>query len=231
MLTFPQMSDIGDRIRQAREAKGLSQEALGKLVGGVSREAVSLWETGKTRPRDERLEKIAHHLGVRFDWLRTGQEATTRGVNTLESFVPQPIEAEMSRWRKDLPVKGVASAGTDGFFWLNGETIEMTHRPPRLADVANAYALYVQNESMFPRFKPGELIWIHPGRPPHVGQDVVIEFHAPEGEAGKAIIAELVRRSASKVTVRKYNPPQDIDLPAKDIKSIHLIVGRFSDGN
>lgn len=36
---------MGDRIRRLREARGLSQEALGEILG-VTRAAVSQWELG-----------------------------------------------------------------------------------------------------------------------------------------------------------------------------------------
>lgn len=40
---------IGNLIRDARKNKGLSQEQLAKEVF-VQKQAVSQWETGKTRP-------------------------------------------------------------------------------------------------------------------------------------------------------------------------------------
>lgn len=36
---------LGERIQQLRKAQGLSQEGLGEAIG-VSRQAVSKWETG-----------------------------------------------------------------------------------------------------------------------------------------------------------------------------------------
>ena len=40
---------IGERIREARKRKGLSQEQLGEKLG-LSFQAVSTWETGKFIP-------------------------------------------------------------------------------------------------------------------------------------------------------------------------------------
>lgn len=47
-LSFPAMiadETMGDRIRILRQARGLTQEGLGELVG-VSKSAVSQWEDG-----------------------------------------------------------------------------------------------------------------------------------------------------------------------------------------
>lgn len=42
------METMGDRIRQLRIARGLTQPALGELCGGVTKSAVSQWEDGST---------------------------------------------------------------------------------------------------------------------------------------------------------------------------------------
>ena len=45
------------RLRMARRSKGLSQVALGDLIG-ASQATVADWETGKTRPRHETLKRL-----------------------------------------------------------------------------------------------------------------------------------------------------------------------------
>lgn len=52
----------------AREKSGLSQVAVAKKVG-VSDAAVSMWETGKTKPRASLLPVIARIYGVTVDEL------------------------------------------------------------------------------------------------------------------------------------------------------------------
>ena len=42
------METMGDRIRQLRKARGLTQEGFGKAVG-VTKSAVSQWEDGSTK--------------------------------------------------------------------------------------------------------------------------------------------------------------------------------------
>ena len=63
----------GDRIRQARTAKRLSQEALAAKmqVSGVvvEREAISKIETGDRFVADYELRAFSQVLGVSMDWL------------------------------------------------------------------------------------------------------------------------------------------------------------------
>lgn len=56
---------IGDRIRAAREAAGLTQQQLADAVeaGGGQRQ-ISNWETDFRTPRRETLERIAEVLGT-----------------------------------------------------------------------------------------------------------------------------------------------------------------------
>ena len=59
--------ELKDRIAQARKAAGLSQEQLGEKLG-VSGQAVSEWETGKSVPDTENIRRMALILAVSADY-------------------------------------------------------------------------------------------------------------------------------------------------------------------
>lgn len=66
---------LGPRLKELREAAGMSQNELAR-VAGVSRNAVSQWEAGRTQPTTRRLAQIARTLKVSLDHLMspaTGQ--------------------------------------------------------------------------------------------------------------------------------------------------------------
>ena len=54
------------RIKQLREAAGMSQRELGERIG-ISGAAVAMWESGENRPSLTNLEKLADVLGVSID--------------------------------------------------------------------------------------------------------------------------------------------------------------------
>jgi transcriptional regulator with XRE-family HTH domain len=56
----------GDRLRELRKAAGLSQPQLARLAG-VTRNAVSQWEAGKTKPSSKRLVQLSRALNVPID--------------------------------------------------------------------------------------------------------------------------------------------------------------------
>lgn len=57
--------NLSEQIRQAREAKGLSQEALAEQLD-LSRQAVSKWEMGSSCPSPENLEALGNILEADF---------------------------------------------------------------------------------------------------------------------------------------------------------------------
>lgn len=71
----------GDRIKKLRIAKGLSQAGLGNHAG-VSRAAVSQWESGNTKElRPTNLLEIAKALGTTVEYLVLGKDdAEPRGL-------------------------------------------------------------------------------------------------------------------------------------------------------
>lgn len=66
-----QAADLGARIAAAREARGLSQAALARLVP-VGRSTASEWESGLKTPALRHVPRLCRVLGVDpntlFDW-------------------------------------------------------------------------------------------------------------------------------------------------------------------
>ncbi len=62
-----------EKIYTCRKRMGLSQEALAELLG-VSRQAVSKWETGDAEPELAKLRALAATFGVSTDWLLSEED-------------------------------------------------------------------------------------------------------------------------------------------------------------
>lgn len=65
--------DIGDRIQGLRKSRGLSQEELAEKMG-VSRQAVSKWESGQNAPDLEKVVLLSECFEVSTDYLLKGNE-------------------------------------------------------------------------------------------------------------------------------------------------------------
>lgn len=79
---------LGEKIKQAREEKNLSQEELAEKLG-VSRQAVSKWENDNAIPQGMNRELISQVLDVDLSSLGTGYSAA-------EQYSPDKI----SRWNR-----------------------------------------------------------------------------------------------------------------------------------
>ena len=64
---------LSEKIVYCRRRSGLTQEALAEKLG-VSRQAVSKWETGDAVPELGKLPLLAGAFGVTADWLLSGEE-------------------------------------------------------------------------------------------------------------------------------------------------------------
>lgn len=83
---------IGPRLRAARRAAGMSQEELGAAIG-VSKMAVSKYESGAAVPGSARLAALAEALGVPVSWIL---EPTPPGAVRPLAARAHPLRGELS---------------------------------------------------------------------------------------------------------------------------------------
>lgn len=62
------MDIFGKRLKEVREAKGLSQIDLAKVLN-TSRQNISRWELGQFEPNQETIVTIAKHFDISADYL------------------------------------------------------------------------------------------------------------------------------------------------------------------
>ena len=70
---------IGERIRQLRSEKGMSQEQLAEALH-ISRQAISKWETGESIPDTERVMLLCRVLDISADYLLFGKENSSFSI-------------------------------------------------------------------------------------------------------------------------------------------------------
>ena len=110
------LSIFAKRLREARESRGMKQNALAEKVG-VSAQTISAYEKGGQadkgkNPTLENAVAIANELGVSLDWL-CGREETMqqlKGKNFTLGDIARMI-VEISSW--DSVVLGIVSEADD----------------------------------------------------------------------------------------------------------------------
>lgn len=97
--------NIADRIQSLRKSKGISQEQLADVVG-VSRQAVSKWESEQTIPDLEKVILMSEYFEVTTDYILKGIEpvALENDHKTIGDVLDQKIltEANGKRTKKIL---------------------------------------------------------------------------------------------------------------------------------
>lgn len=105
---------LNEKILYCRKRAGLSQEALAEKIG-VSRQAVSKWETGDAEPEISKLRLLAVEFGVTADWLLSEEEPREEShtYNNEAASEPQP-----NNWVESVP--GTLGRLVRRFGWLAG---------------------------------------------------------------------------------------------------------------
>lgn len=89
----PALKDLGERVQALRRRQGISQEELAAALG-VSRQAVSKWESRQAQPELDKVVGLAAYFGVSLDWLLLGQEAAAAKPETVETAETAETERE-----------------------------------------------------------------------------------------------------------------------------------------
>ena len=111
---------IQEKILYCRKRASLSQEALAEKIG-VSRQAISKWETGESVPEINKLLLLANTFGVTTDWLLSDDEPEEQPQSkTMESEdnIKQSRQNQNASWVDSVP--GALGRLFRRFGWLLG---------------------------------------------------------------------------------------------------------------
>ncbi|MEE8394376.1 MAG: helix-turn-helix transcriptional regulator [Rhodospirillales bacterium] len=141
---------------------------------------------------------------------------------SIGEFISYIGDSEGGGVYRNIPVIGLAQAGTEGFFDDAGYPVgggwdEIPF--PGLGDL-QAYALEISGDSMQPVFRDGDIVIVSPQANIRRGDRVVVR--TKEGEVMSKL---LRRRTANKIELQSFNPlHQDRILPIEEIDWIARIV-------
>lgn len=132
-----------------------------------------------------------------------------------------PIEPGIS---KDLPVYGAFKGSFDGAEINYQDPVERIERPVDLIGVIDAFAAYIVNDSMYPRYAQGEKVLVHPGKPVKKGDYVVVILRNDHG-----LVKQFLRSNNDFVELAQLNPPETKKFPKDEIAGVYKITGTQTD--
>lgn len=208
------LAETGLSLTELARRAGVSSTTLTRFMNKDVKHTLSVSTLGKL--------SVASGVSLPMGLALPG--AATAAPRPAAGSLMVPRRGEMAQ---DLPVYGTAQgANGEGAFIINmGGQVDRIRRPPGLTANRDAFAIYVEGDSMEPRFEPGETVVIDPNRPVRPGDDVVLLLESPEpGQPPQAYIKRLVRRGAERVLVRQYNPPRQMEFPTAAVKRIFRVM-------
>ena len=175
MKGFAMKTTIYQRIKSARENKEIDQSTLSRRVD-VAMRTLQRWEKGEQVPDGQYLLKLARSMGVRPEWLLTGEG---------EMYPAQPSQTNIIPFQRDkllpnvalveIPLLSSVPAGkTNAMFYPD--------HVDRFVTVDNvkdrtAFALVVKGNSMSPKIEDGDIVVISPQQDVRSGDICVVRVN------------------------------------------------------
>jgi len=218
---------LEDRLAETGKSKAALARAL-----DVKSPRVHEMIRGERRMSATEIPLVAAFLEVSANaimLLESGRAATLAEALAHASETPQTMDRievpNFGEWPRDVPVLGTVRGGIGGDFEMSGTVVDRVRRPPGIASARNVFALFVDGESMEPRYVRGDLIYVNPSRPAAPGDDVVVEMYAADGEhGGAAYVKQLVSRSPVKVVCRQHSPAGLVEYDATKVRQVLRIM-------
>ncbi len=225
------MSLLIERIRARLDALGLKPATAARAAGLHPDYLRNILEAKSLSPRADKLAQLARVLQCDLPYLlgEAGLPAfpEVRGTHRdlreeAVAFGQPPAPAE-----GQLPIYGSAEGGAYGLV-VSPVPIEFIRRPEPLARVRDAFGLYMIGRSMQPKYEPGDLLLIHPARPPMPGDHVLALRGGGPGPGDAVVGRYLGRDDAGMLTLEHHAPglPRTI-LSAAEPWRLHVIVGSY----
>ncbi|MBT4890055.1 MAG: helix-turn-helix transcriptional regulator [Rhodospirillales bacterium] len=202
-------SDIWAAIDRLAQEHGLSASGLSRKAGldpTTFNKSKRSTGDGKLRwPSTESISKILNTTG-----------------STLGEFITYIGDAKSGGIYKNIPLIGLAQAGSDGFFDdagypVGGSWDEIPF--PEIGD-NHAYALEISGDSMEPVFRDGDTVIVSPESGIRRGDRVVVRTNA-----GEILAKQLRRKTSHKIELQSLNNQhEDRTLEMLDVDWIARIV-------
>lgn len=205
---------LHDKIRAAIEnTPGLTQRGLAQSMG-LNPAAVNRMLYGQRNIMAEEIPVIERYIGVKLGiGSNANVEYPQRGGAGQKGFSDASSTAALDGQGTLVPVFGPAL--------LQDKPVDWVARHPAQNGARDAMAWYAPDDSMEPRYYRGELVYLHPHRPPQPGRDVVFVT-----KGGDVLLRRILSASRGVFRVLQFAPRKESDIAEKDISAVYAVVGR-----
>lgn len=184
--------NMGERIKQLRLQKGLTQEELGKYIG-VQKSAIRKYEKGSvTNLKRSSIETLAKLFNVTPSYLMCIDDDNNFENNMIDN-------------KRVFPLLGSVKAGYD--YLARENIISYISIDKKISDPENYFALKVVGDSMQPVMYEDDIIIVHRQSDVESGQIAIVLVDGEEGTVKKVIKYDNYIELAA---FNSYYPPRKL---------------------
>jgi len=205
----------GSVIRKAREEAGLSQQELADEVGTRQQTIDKIEKYDPQRPKSGIKGSITKANVIAHLGLQPSRDNGTTAISLRRG------RADVSR-PHDLPLFS-PRLGEGGHMAVPKEASALIKRPQLLADADESYAIKMVGNTMVPRFRHNETLYVDPTFKPEDDKERgEFVFYSPNRRSAQ--VRQLLRQTAEHWVVAQYNPPKEMTLLKKAWPACERIV-------
>lgn len=236
------MKTVGERIKQAREFRGMSGDELARLVGYKTQSGISNLENRATGRGGFMLPKIAEQLNFALEWFLDGPDtenmsavspykgSAAHNIRVLEDPAWQsyqnaaaspPAGAMHANTinRRPVWVVGKGQGGMPERVWTDGD------HPVGVTDEFSevhtsdpfAFLVRVEGNSMYPKFEAGNYALVEPGTEPELEECVLVRL-----VSGETLIKKLLSRRSS-IRLGSFASPDILEYAHNEVTWMYYI--------
>jgi len=217
------MVELGERLDAAMKARSVSISALSTAVG-MSYQGIRKIVRGETKDMEAaNCKKIAEYLHVSSAWLATGDgqmelpasnDANDGLVTLPEGAIPVDPAKPHRIW-----VVGKGAGGLASRIWTDGDhPVGVTDQYGLVASPdPHAFLVEVSEESMIPKYTPGDFALVEPGTEPELEDDVLVRL-----SGGQTMIKRLLSRRGA-YRFGSYNSTAVLHYRFEDVDWIYYV--------
>ncbi|WP_372395194.1 helix-turn-helix domain-containing protein (plasmid) [Azospirillum sp. HJ39] len=199
----------------ARKEKGLTQVEMARATDTTQSNYAKM-ERGERRISPEWATKFGKVLGKDPALFLAKEDREIVNAITQGREAPTQVPAPAD---STIPVRTFAYRGKPGPVLLDSDHAGAYPTPHYLAGVKDAYVLVMPDDSMMPRYRPGQHLHVNPRRTAAPGAAVVVML-----KDGAGMVAEFGGWANGSLLLSTYTEGER-EFAADDVEAVHLVVG------
>ncbi len=210
----------------------LSQKGLAEALG-VNPSAVNRMLHGRRAIKVDEIPVIEDYIGEKYQETQGGADlnrfASAAASGQMRTYSPPPELDVQHIYRREnasvrnaprpldpVPVYQVKEGQKN-----MGHVVDWVVRHPSQIGLDDSFALYIADQSYSPRYQKGEVIYLHPSRPPEMGRDCLVEL-----KSGGYQIWRYLGEEDRTLLCENTNLGKKTKIDLSDIAFIYNVLGR-----